>query len=117
MYDQHSPSHEDDSTSLKSDLDSDQPSISAANDDEMLSPSAKNSSTSGDILKYVSQRSSLTAHSNESCVGVDEDTDSDAEWEVQAITDSKMDPCRGFLYRVVWVGDWDDSSTNDVELS
>ena len=117
MYDQHSPSQEDDSSSLKSDLDSDQPSKSAPNDDEMLSPSAKNSSTSGEILEQVSRRSSLTAHNNESCVGVYEDTDSDAEWEVQAITDSRMDPCRGFLYRVVWVGDWDDSWEPPTMLS
>ena len=82
MYNQHSSSQEDDPTSLNDYLNSDQPSISLANDYEMLSPSAENSSTRGEIHEHVSRRSSLTAHSNESGVGVDEDTDSDAEWEV-----------------------------------
>ena len=83
--------------------------MSLANDHEMLSPGAENPSTREEIHEHVSGRSSLAGHSNESSVGVDGDTDSDAEWEVRAITDSKIDPHRGFLYRVVWVGDWDDS--------
>ena len=82
MYDQYSPSYKDDSTSLKSDLDSNQPLISVANDDEMLFPSAKNSLMSKEILEYILRRLSLTAHSNESSVGFNEDTDSNVEWEV-----------------------------------
>ena len=117
MYDQYSPSQEDDSTSLMGNFNSDQPSISLANDYEMLSPGAENSSTRGRLHEHVSRRSSFTAHSNESSVSIDGDTDSDAEWEVQAITDSKIDPHRGFLYRVVWVGDWDDSWEPPAMLS
>jgi hypothetical protein len=33
----------------------------------------------------------------------------DEEWEVQDIIDCKMDRHRGLLYRVVWVGDWEDT--------
>ena len=117
MYDQHSASQEEDLTSLNDDLDSNQPSISLANDDEMLSSSAENSSTRRGSHEDVSRRSSFTAYSNESSAGVDGDIDSDAEWEVQAITDSKIDPYRGFLYRVVWVGDWDDSWEPPAMLS
>ena len=59
----------------------------------------------------------MTAYSTDGGDSVDVDTDSDAEWEVQAITDSKIDPCHGFLYRVVWVGDWDDSWEPPAMLS
>ena len=79
--------------------------MSLANDYEMLSPGTENVSTRGRIHEYVLRRLSFTAHSNESSVGVDGDSDSDAKWEVQVITDSKIEPYRGFLYRVVWVGD------------
>ena len=82
MYDQHSASQEEDSTSLNDDLDSEQPLISQAKDDEMLSPSAENSSIRRGCHEHIPRRSSLTAHSNQSSVGVDGNNDSDAEWEV-----------------------------------
>ena len=75
----------------------------------MLSPGADKSSTRWENDERGPRRSPLTAYNNDCGDGVDGDTNSDAERKVQAITDFKIDPCRGVLYRVVWVGDWDDS--------
>ena len=36
---------------------------------------------------------------------------------MRAITDFNIDPHRDFLYRVVWVGDWDDSWKPPAMLS
>ena len=39
----------------------------------------------------------------------DAEEQSDEEWEVQDIIDCKLDRRGGLLYRVVWIGDWEDT--------
>ena len=106
MHDQHSRSQEDGSTSLKGDLHSDKPPTASANDGETVFSSA-DSSTVQKGREHARRQTCLTPYNTDG--SVNGYTDSDAEWEVQVITDSKINPCRGFLYRVVWVGNWDDS--------
>ena len=46
---------------------------------------------------------------NEEMYDFDVEKQHSEEWEVQDIIDCKVDRRRGLLYRVMWVGDWDDT--------
>ncbi|KAI9722580.1 MAG: hypothetical protein M1812_001511, partial [Candelaria pacifica] len=35
--------------------------------------------------------------------------DNELEWDVKGIVDSRIDPEEGFLYRVQWEGNWEDT--------
>jgi Chromo (CHRromatin Organisation MOdifier) domain len=40
---------------------------------------------------------------------LESDSQTDVDWEVRDILDSKMDKRRGLLYRVAWEGEWEDT--------
>ena len=117
MYDQHGHGQEDNSTLSMGHVRSDQCTIASVAHDETLHSSADDSSARQESREHVLSCSLPTSYDTDDGGSVDRDTDSDVEWEVEAITDSKVDTCRGFLYRVVWVGDWKDSWEAPAMLS